>query len=557
METNPSRPIALLKGSVLIAFPVAFAVLFFYHPLIEIFRVSFSELFGKAEIDWGRVFSVFRFTAFQALLSTVLTILLGLPAACIFGRYRFLGKRFLNALFSIPFILPTIVAATAFNALIGPKGWINLLMMKLNGLATPPIRAFGTLQIIIVAHIFYNISIVIRMVSAAWSGLDTRYEEAGRVLGYSGWTTFRKVVFPLLRPTLQSAALIVFLFDFTSYGVVLLLGGGAFRTVEVDISQQALMFLNLPMASTLSILQLIVTLGITLLDQLSSKTIAALRIPRVRGENQRKIQGFGSRLWISLYLFGLILFLGLPLIALVTRSFYLLPAEAERLGGNAGWTLTFFKQLFINERKSFFYVPPLMALVNSLAVGIGVGVLATLTGGLIVFAENRFPWTRRLEWLFMISIGTSAVTLGLGYLIAFRSQIRNPLLIVAAHGLIALPFAIRSLKPAFSAIPLSLRQSAAVSGANPFRTFLKVELPLMKNGLIPAFVFSMTISLGEFGASSFLSSPERPTIPIAIYRYLGQPGAKNFGQAMALSTILLLLCMLSVLAPELPANDRS
>ena len=104
METNPSRPIALLQGSVLIAFPVAFAVLFFYHPLIEIFRVSFSELFGKAEIDWGRVFSVFRFTAFQALLSTVLTILLGLPAACIFGRYRFLGKRFLNALFSIPFI---------------------------------------------------------------------------------------------------------------------------------------------------------------------------------------------------------------------------------------------------------------------------------------------------------------------------------------------------------------------------------------------------------------------------------------------------------------------
>ena len=115
----------------------------------------------------------------------------------------------------------------------------------------------------------------------------------------------------------------------------------------------------------------------------------------------------------------------MPLIALVTRSFYLLPAEAERLGGNAGWTLTFFKQLFINERKSFFYVPPLMALVNSLAVGIGVGVLATLTGGLIVFAENRFPWTRRLEWLFMISIGTSAVMLGLGYLIAFRSQIRN------------------------------------------------------------------------------------------------------------------------------------
>lgn len=545
---NISSTLSLLQVVALLVIPLGFILQFYYYPLSEIFRVSFGEFSIGGTIDRQRILSVFRFTAFQAFLSTVLTLLFGLPAAYIFARYRFFGKRFLNALFSIPFILPTIVTAAAFNALIGPKGWVNQILMQSSGAAVPPIRAMNTLQVIIVAHVFYNISVVIRMVGTVWSGLDTRYEEAARVLGASGFRSFRTVIFPLLRPTIQSASLIVFLFDFTSYGVVLLLGGGAFRTVEVEIAQQALMLLNLPMASTLSILQLIVTVGITLLDQRTGKTISGLRIPRVQGENLRRIRGFAARIWISLYLILLTIFLGFPLLALAVRSLYVFPAEAKRIGIESGWTLAFFKQLFINDRRSFFYVPPMKALWNSILTGIATGSVASLVSVLIVFAETRHAWTKKFEWIFMLSIGTSAVTLGLGYLVTFRAQLRSPALIVAAHALIALPFAIRSVKPAFAAIPPTLRQSAAVLGANPLKAFRAVELPLLKNGILNSFIFSTTISLGEFGASSFLTTPERPTLPIAIYRYLGQPGPKNFGQAMALSTILLSLCLLSIWA---------
>ena len=217
-KPHPKKTISilsLLQAIALLAIPFGFVFQFFYYPLSEIFRISYNEFAASGTIDTQRILTVFRFTAFQALLSTVLTLLFGLPAAYIFARYRFFGKRVLNALFSIPFILPTIVVAAAFNALIGPKGWINLLLMQWSGTTVPPIRAMNTLQIIIVAHVFYNISVVIRMVGTAWAGLDRRYEEASRVLGASGFSAFRKVIFPLLRPTIQSASLIVFLFDFT------------------------------------------------------------------------------------------------------------------------------------------------------------------------------------------------------------------------------------------------------------------------------------------------------------------------------------------------------
>lgn len=535
-----------LKGFALIALPLAFVLVFFYVPLAEVLRISYGEVFGAVAIDLSRVISVFRFTAWQAFLSTVLTVLAGLPAAFIYARYRFFGKRFLNALFSIPFILPTIVTAAAFNALIGPKGWVNQIWMSLTGATTPPVRLLNTFTIILIAHVFYNISVVIRMVGTAWAGLDKRYEEAARVTGASPIQTFLHVILPLLRPTLQSASLIVFLFDFTSYGVVLLLGGGAFRTVEVEISQQALFLLNLPMAATLSILQLVVTLGITVMDQLSSRVNGSNRPPKVSGENLRPVRGVFQRSWVTLYLVGLTLFLSLPLAALVVRSLYVFPNESGRLGVASGWTFAYFKQLFINERQSFFYVPPLRALLNSFVTGGLTGLLATLFAALIVLAESHYAWTRRFEGIFILSIGTSAVTLGLGYLVTFRVYLRNSFLIAAAHALIALPFALRTLKPAIFAIPPTIRQSGAVLGARPFVGFLRVELPLIRRAALNAFVFSMTISLGEFGASSFLTTPERPTLPIAIFRLLGQPGPMNFGKAMALSTILLALCLISV-----------
>ena len=121
-----------------------------------------------------------------------------------------------------------------------------------------------------------------------------------------------------------------------------------------------------------------------------------------------------------------------------------------------------------------------------------------------------------------------------------------PLLVPIAHSLVALPMVVRAIQPALQSIPRSLHESAAVLGASPLRRWIEVDIPILTRAAVVAGVFSFTISLGEFGATTFLSRPEMPTIPTAIFRFLSQPGIMNYGQAMAMSVILLLICAVSI-----------
>jgi thiamine transport system permease protein len=154
----------------------------------------------------------------------------------------------------------------------------------------------------------------------------------------------------------------------------------------------------------------------------------------------------------------------------------------------------------------------------------------------------------------MLPLGASAITLGLGFIIVFNkppfSTLTFPILLPIAHSMIALPFVVRTLGPALQSIPTSLRNAARVLGAKPFRVWWEVDLPLLAPSLLVSMIFALTISLGEFGATSFLTRPQYPTLPVAIYRYISQPGALNYGQALAMSTLLMLICAAGIFLIE-------
>lgn len=139
--------------------PLAFLLIFFYQPLLAIFRLVFSAQFsqGWKLFRWSQITKPLAFTLYQATLSTVLTLVLGLPAAYLFARFDFAGRKFLRVLITIPFILPTVVVAAAFNTLLGPRGWLNLGLMSLFNLSTPPINMLNSLSAILLAHIFFTI----------------------------------------------------------------------------------------------------------------------------------------------------------------------------------------------------------------------------------------------------------------------------------------------------------------------------------------------------------------------------------------------------------------
>jgi thiamine transport system permease protein len=447
-----------------------------------------------------------------------------------------------------------VVVAAGFNALLGPRGWLNLALMSIFDLKTPPIDLLYSLAAILLAHVFYNTSVIIRMVGSAWSRLEIRLEQTGRVLGATAWRNFVEVTFPLLRPSILSAILVVFLFDFTSFGVILLLGGPQYATLEVDIYIQSMQLLNFPMAAILSVIQMLCTLIIIMIiSRISGDTTISLA-PRLREEGMNTAVSIKEKVFVFFMSFALFLIFLTPLLALALRSITRLEFDPN-LGGTVKTTLTtaYYQELFINRRGSIFFVPPIDAIRNSLVFA-GLVVLISSSLGMLISAtlERRSRGGKVVEILTTLPLGTSAVSLGLGLLLLFNGFNGGAalalLLVPIAHSVVAMPFFIRTVQPALASIPVTFKQSAAILGASANRIWCEITLPILWRPILAGALFAFTISLGEFGATSFLARPEFPTMPIAISRFLTVPGALNYGQAMAMSTLLMLICAACVFA---------
>jgi len=523
--------------------PLTFLGVFFFYPFFRILAYSFN-LSTLVPANLQLAFQVLSFTFYQAVLSTFLTLLIGLPSAYLFTRFDFRGKSLLRALTAVPFMLPTVVVAAGFNALLGSNGWFSVIFHLSS------FQFIGTLGAILAAHVFYNTTIVIRIVGNALSKLDPKLEQAARSLGADSRHVWLNVILPLLRPSLFASSLLVFLFDFTSFGVILLLGGPHFATLEVEIYIQALQLLNLPMAALLSLIQLLCTLAFSVLYTHTLTRSSVQTTPRSTITTRAKT--LWEKIFVAAFIFLLSIFFILPMLALPLRSVSRLTADrGERNQIQTGFTTDYYTELFINRRDSIFYVPPIQAALNSLGYASATVVLSLLLG---FPAASALAKPGRLEKILdpilILPLGASAVTLGLGFIIAFGRLLTLPWLVPLAHTLVALPFVIRALQPAIASIPDRLRQAAASLGASPFRVWQNVDWPILRRATLSAAIFAFTISLGEFGATALLSRPEYPTIPIAIYRFLSQPGGLNYGQAMAMATLLMALTTASILLIE-------
>lgn len=549
------------------AAPLAFLGLFYFYPLLSIFRVSFARLDGVQELlsqlASPAVRGVTGFTFGQALLSTLLTLVVGLPGAYLLARYEFPGKPLFRALTGVPFVMPTLVVAASFNALLGSRGWLNQALMSLFDVARPPIPFTNTLGAILLAHVFYNTTIVLRIVGDYWSRLDPDLVRAARVLGATPFQAFRKVTLPLLAPAIAAASLLVFIFDFTSFGVILVLGGPRFATLETEIYYQVTGLFNLPLAAALALIQLACTLAFTVLyTRLSNRISRPISLsPQKRG--LKPLKSWRARLLAGALLALMIVLLLLPLISLAGRSVLRLEPDRGESIAAAGLTLEFYRALFENPRQSLFIVSPAASLGISVSYALATVALSLLLGipAAVSLARSTGASTglgswlnRMMDPLLMLPLGTSAITLGLGFIVALNRpplDLRaSPVLIPLAHTLVAFPFVVRSLTPALRSVQPQLRHAASVLGASPWQVLRRVDLPLVGRAFLVAAAFAFTISLGEFGATALLARPEYPTAPVAIYRFLARPGGLNYGQALALSTILMLVCTAGMLLIE-------
>jgi thiamine transport system permease protein len=527
------------------ALPLAFFAVFFAYPVGAIVARGLHQDGGWRLGVIGDVLGdpsirhVLWFTCWQAAASTALTLAVGLPGAYVFARLDFPGKRLLRAVVTVPFVLPTVVAGSAFLALLGRNGFTDNLF---------GVRLDTSVWAILIAHVFFNYAVVVRTVGGLWGQLDPRQEEAARMLGAGRFAAWRQVTLPALGPAVAAAALMVFLFTFTSFGVIQILGGPTRSTLEVEIYRQTAELLDLPTAAVLTLLQLAAVAVILAVHAWTVRRRES-RLRLVDAAHTAHRPRGGERALLAGVLAVVALLILLPLGVLVARS----------LDGPNGYGFAFYRALASADGSGdggTFLVSPLQTVGNSLRYAAVATVIALAVGALAAAALVRRAGRvlRGFDALLMLPLGTSAVTVGFGFLITLDKpplDLRDSwLLVPLAQALVGVPFVVRVMLPVLRAVDDRLREAAAVLGASPLRVWREVELPLVARAVGIAAGFAFAVSLGEFGATVFIARPDSPTLPVAVARLLGRAGEMNYGQAMALSTILMVVCAASLLVLE-------
>ncbi|WP_238420107.1 iron ABC transporter permease [Gordonia sp. 'Campus'] len=528
--------VASLAGRVALRLvPAIFVVVLFAWPVVALVRraVALAGDTGSGLgdlLDRTDALGLLGVTLGQAAASTVLALLAAAPIAWLFARVRGRTAIILAVIVTVPFVLPTVVVGIAFRSLLsGPLAFLHIE---------------SGLPAVLAAHMFINVAVVVRVVGAAWRGLDPRVVEAARTLGAGRLRAVRTVVLPRLVPSIASAAALIFLFCSTSFGVVIILGAGELRTLETEIYTQAIGYFRIPEAVALSTLQIVVVVAALLLTRVFTDPAGTGSAGAGRRHAGSAAHGRWTRpaMWAA-GVWTVVLLVG-PVVVLLVRS--------VRPVADGGWTLAGYRAL----AEPVNGVTPLESLRYSLLTALAATAIAMAVGTLAAVALHRshgFLGTVGSA-ISLVPLGISAVTLGFGYLIVLASMpyaiAASPAVIPLVQALIAIPVVIRIMLPALDSVPARQRHAAATLGAPPWRVFVTVDMPVVGRSMAAAGGFAFVMALGEFGATSFLARADTTTLPVLIGSALNRPGADNLATAMAASVVLVVATTVAVVAVE-------
>ncbi len=506
------------------AAPLLFIGVLFYWPLAKILSLGFSGAW-PASILTPHVLGIFWFTLWQAAFSAAICILLGIPGAYLFYTRKLPGQELLKALITVPFVLPTIVVAIGFTS-----------FRKIT-LFAPILQGGSYIPIILLANIFMNYSIAVRIIGTTWSTLDSSVEDAAALDGAGRLRTFTAITLPNLKSSIASASALIFLYCAASFGIVLVLGGGKIKTVETEIYVTATQYLDLQKTAGLVLLQSVIT-------------AIAFLLSRTRGEgglvesqtekHHRRVDRRDLPVVLVTFAFILI-FIVLPILKIFIEAFTI-----------AGvFSFQNFANLTGKGARDLLNISVTHATLNSLRNTLIASLISICIGVLVSYLISRkygssltSKFRSSLDFAFQAPVGISSVVLGFGYLITFSSglfPLRSSWMVTPlVASLLATPLVIRLVYPALLSIDRELLESASTDGASEESIWIQIEAPIIRNVLLTALGFSALISIGEFGAANFLAYGDQATLPIILFQLISRPGTQNYGMAMAASSLLIL-----------------
>ncbi len=523
---------------------------FYFGEFARLFAGESPVSVGADLLSGDRRLGRVGFTAYQAFLSTLASVALGLPLAYLLARYEFRGRRTLRSLTILPFVLPSIMVAVGFYATFSETGTVNT---ALGWVGLGSVELLFRLEAIVVAHAFYNAPLVARLVTAAWESVDASAVETARSLGASPLRAFRDVIAPQLYPAVLMSSALVFVFTFGTFPIVLALGGFQLATIEVFVFRLVGRF-EYAEAAALAIIELVISLSLLYLY--------------LRYEARQSMQSRGLRPLPrkplrppSLSVRELLPRLGLGAYSVVALIVFVAPIASmihESLTGPTGLTLEHYQ--FLLDRQTGgadFQIQPWTAVRNSLAFGVSSLAVALPMGVTVAVLTTRAYRGRKLaDAVTMAPLAVSGIIIGLGLLrgLVFGAEIAGnrivvggALAIIAAHAVAGYPFVVRTVAPGLERLDPRLLESARALGASRARALLDVELPLVWPGVVAGAAFAFAISVGEFSSTVILAEGAGEyTMPVAIERFIG----RRLGPATAMGTILLVVTSLSFVVIE-------
>ena len=503
--------------------PIFLIFVFVIAPVINIFVSSLQfESLNLLRTESTR--NVVWFTTWQSLVSTALALTVAVPVAFVSANFKFKAQRLAASLISLPFILPSIVVGVAFLQIL-------------------PSSFHRTSFALILAHVYFNFGFASRLITARWIQIHPHLDDAARTLGASPFKLFTTLTLPLLAKAITNAALIVFTFCFTSYGVVRVLGGPSRSTLETEIYFRAMQLGDVSGAMIFSALQVVI---IAFLFVVTTKATGKKHEQSTRPTITRQIplRTRKQRVVCTAIISSATAFSIVPVLAIAFRS----------MNTNSRFTTTAWRTIFSNPEITRSITKTLTYAVTSMSLATLLGLLSACS---IAYGNNKF---RFISGLTTLPIIISAVSIGLGIIITFDTQPFDwrgaQLMLPLAHTLVALPLAMRIISPVLEAIPDSLRQASSVLGASPRQTWLNIDFKIIRRAAISAAAVSATVSVGEFGASSFLARRGTETLPIMISRLLSRPGDSLQSQAFALATLLVMFSLAIIFIVDSFTKDK-
>ena len=531
-----SRPSGLSKAGCLVL-PLGGLIFFlvllsFFLPLILSFvplfssRFDFSHITGvKSSFDFSQIFRIAAFTVSQAFFSSALACAVGFAAAYFCARKNFRGRKFLMALSSVPLCVPAIIVALSFIIFFGNNGILNSLLKSLLNQDKPPVNFVFSMAGVIIIHGFYNFPLAMKTISQVWERLSEDEPNAALLLGASKFRIFKTITFPALLNSIAVSFLLIFLFCFFSFIIILLFGGLALTTLEVELYKAARTKLDMNLAAKIALTEISAAL---ILIFIYSKLQKKMRVQNenLKGRRERSaIKGFGQKIFFSCPIFIIILFLIAPLFSIFLHSTY-----------NVNYTSIFNKFFYFKAWKNIFLSRTFWtALWTSIKIGV-LTAIVSLIASLFFAYITVFYNLRKIYAVPYLPLAVSSVMLGFGWLLLRPNG--TELILIFAQSSLAWPFAWTQIQTSLLRIPQNIINAAVLLSPDKKTAFFKVIVPMCKKGIFSALAFVFAISTGDASLPIVLNIPRFNNLALLIFDYAS---SYRFVESSAVAVVLSLM----------------